>query len=551
MQAGDKLTVTWTGAPGTPAEGSHTTALINAGTQPQPIPLPNSVVAFNLNKTVTVTYTVTRGGVALPTSPALTLSVLALPVSALPKPRILQAADAGNGIELNVANLTGNATLRFDPWGLIAIRQSVFLSLNGTYADGRAYNFVIWQSNSGAFVDQNWVTNGYQHGVANTELKKLREGSALNIVFKVGFGKSTNEAEAVTFPLRTYTVRTVALVAPVISGVKDASGWDIPDNGYSVRNNVTVNGTAPAGQQVEIFDGAESKGKVTATGGTWLIPLNGLALNVLHSIKAVGQYGSNPASNVWRFTSVPEINASIDLIKETDTDKIIDQNGWTTRNAITVEGTANAYLKVQLYDNNVPISGAIATAGTNNKWTYQLTNLLDGAHTIKAKALYGGGSEASRMLNISKAASGLEDLTRDPSTTFPTNVEKRLTSGLVVKYISGDGRIGPYEGFPVMWCSNTQTHIQFDFAGGTEVKGISLGIFVQPDGWADGTISGTMNIYGKSGQLIASKHYSLVDELANNHHMFFRSETYFSRVTLTINPPSALVNFGITHFHWS
>ncbi|HEX4547590.1 hypothetical protein [Pseudomonas sp.] len=214
MQAGDKISVTWKGVAG---EGSHTTALINAGAQPQSIPLPNSVVAFNLNKTVTVTYTVTRGGVALPASPALTLSVLALPDIALPKPRILQAADAGNGIELNVANLTGNATLRFDPWGLIAIRQPVFLSLNGTYADGRAYNFVIWQSNSGAFVDQNWITNGYEHGVANTELKKLKEGSALNIVFKVGFGKTTNEAEAVTFPLRTYTVRNaVTLPAPTL-----------------------------------------------------------------------------------------------------------------------------------------------------------------------------------------------------------------------------------------------------------------------------------------------------------------------------------------------
>ncbi|WP_414871266.1 hypothetical protein, partial [Pseudomonas sp. IT-347P] len=62
MLVGDEIIVTWTGAPGTPAGGSHTTApwpVTALGRQE--IPLDNKVIAFNLGKPVTVSYTVTRG----------------------------------------------------------------------------------------------------------------------------------------------------------------------------------------------------------------------------------------------------------------------------------------------------------------------------------------------------------------------------------------------------------------------------------------------------------------------------------------------------------
>ncbi|PTT28319.1 Ig-like domain-containing protein, partial [Pseudomonas sp. HMWF021] len=392
MQAGDKLTVTWTGAPGTPAEGSHTTTLINAGTQPQPIPLLNSVVAFNLNKTVTVTYTVTRGGVALPPSPALTLSVLALPVSALPKPRIPQAANNGEGPELNLGNFTSIA-LRMDSYPFMAVGQFWWLRMRGTNANGSVFDTVYWKAPT-AVVTQSLINNGFYEGpIAASSLMGLRDGSPLTMEFKAALGKSQNEAEAVTFPLRTYTVRTVALVAPVISGVKDASGWDIPDNGYSVRDSVTISGTAPAGQQVEIFDGNVSKGKVTATGGTWSITLNGLALNVLHSITAVGQYGSNPRSNVWRFTSVQGQVPAITRVNDSKGTAIAN-GGSTSDSTITLTGTANALLRVEIFDNGVS-TGKTVAANAQGVWELVLTGLGIATHAFTAKALYGSGTTSN------------------------------------------------------------------------------------------------------------------------------------------------------------
>ena len=93
MQSTDQISVTWAGAAGTPVEGSYTTGFVEAGsTGPREIPLPNSMVAFNLGKTVTLTYTVIRGASAPLTSLPLTLNVLPLTQGALPMPFICTSA---------------------------------------------------------------------------------------------------------------------------------------------------------------------------------------------------------------------------------------------------------------------------------------------------------------------------------------------------------------------------------------------------------------------------------------------------------------------------
>ncbi|KIP88726.1 hypothetical protein RU10_25850, partial [Pseudomonas fluorescens] len=62
MLVGDRIIVRLTGAPGTPAAGSHTTEPWPVTTVgPQEIPLAVSVLAFNLAKSITLDYTVTRG----------------------------------------------------------------------------------------------------------------------------------------------------------------------------------------------------------------------------------------------------------------------------------------------------------------------------------------------------------------------------------------------------------------------------------------------------------------------------------------------------------
>ncbi|TFB35510.1 hypothetical protein [Pseudomonas sp. F01002] len=56
------------------------------------------------------------------------------------------------------------------------------------------------------------------------------------MVFKATLNKSQIETEAVTYPVRTYTVRAVALIEPTIDSVKgDPSGVEIPNGGTTVE----------------------------------------------------------------------------------------------------------------------------------------------------------------------------------------------------------------------------------------------------------------------------------------------------------------------------
>ncbi|MHC8370641.1 hypothetical protein ACYZT2_07480 [Pseudomonas sp. MDT1-85] len=203
---GTQLSVTWTGTAG---GGSHTTAPIPVTTQgPRDIPLPNSVVAFNLNKPVTVTYTVIRNGTPK-TSKPLTLAVLPIAQEdpALGTPLITQAANDGAGPELDVSQLTANATLRVNSWPLIALKQYVWLQLEGTNADESVYTRTFWQPPNGQ-TNATWISQGYwTQSILLTDLKNLKDGSQLKTVFKAGLGGSQVVGEAVTFPVRSYTVK--------------------------------------------------------------------------------------------------------------------------------------------------------------------------------------------------------------------------------------------------------------------------------------------------------------------------------------------------------
>ncbi|WP_448649142.1 hypothetical protein [Pseudomonas corrugata] len=206
----DKLKVTWAGAPGTPAGGSYTSdeSLVSAGLE---IPIPNTVMAFNLGKSVTVTYTVIHHNVEPATSIPLSLMVLPLSQDDLlrAKPKILQAANNGDGPELDVNTLTGSASVRIDSWPHIAAGQYVWLHLAGTNIDGSDYERTLWGDANGSRVSDKWVSDGFATNSTASlgDLQGLRDGSTLTVGFKAAFDQRNVEAEAVTFPSRTYTIR--------------------------------------------------------------------------------------------------------------------------------------------------------------------------------------------------------------------------------------------------------------------------------------------------------------------------------------------------------
>ncbi|PWB36420.1 hypothetical protein DCO47_09500 [Pseudomonas sp. NDM] len=209
MLVGDKIIVRLTGAPGTPAAGSHTTEPWPVTTVgPQEIPLAVSVIAFNLAKSITLDYTVTRGTQDPKESRIRALAVLPIAQSDLPGPLITQASEQGEGPELDVSQLTTNATLRANSYPHIALRQYVWLKAKGTLKGGGDYSKTFWQP-PGSQTNATWIDQGFHthDGFPLPDLQSLEDGSDLELKFKAGFGGSQVETEAVTFALRTYRIK--------------------------------------------------------------------------------------------------------------------------------------------------------------------------------------------------------------------------------------------------------------------------------------------------------------------------------------------------------
>ncbi|WP_454566119.1 hypothetical protein, partial [Pseudomonas sp. AIG] len=250
MLVGDKIIVRLTGAPGTPAAGSHTTEPWPVTTVgPQEIPLAVSVIAFNLDKSITLDYSVTRGTQQPKDSQTRTLAVSPIAQSDLPGPLIVQASEQGEGPELDVSQLTTNATLRANSYPHIALRQYVWLKAKGTLKGGGDYSKTFWQP-PGSQTNATWIDQGfYTHTFPLPDLQSLEDGRDLELEFKAGFGGTQVETEAVTFALRTYRIKAYENVVPTLDSVKGSpSGDEIAQGGSTVETAVTLSGVAAKGQ---------------------------------------------------------------------------------------------------------------------------------------------------------------------------------------------------------------------------------------------------------------------------------------------------------------
>ncbi|WP_207235073.1 MULTISPECIES: Ig-like domain-containing protein, partial [unclassified Pseudomonas] len=318
MLVGDQITAIWTGADGTLPEGSHTTAPWPVTTLgPQEIPLEPKVVAFSLGKAVTVNYKVTRGSSSPMPSDSLTLSVLPLPENVLDKPLILQAADNGEGAEFDVSQLTDNAVIQVNAWPFIALKQFVWLRVQGTNNDDSPYAQTFWQPPLSQ-TNETWITQGfYTHPIPFNELKNLRDGSELKVEFKAGLSGSQDENNALPFQVRTYTVKAVEDVKPAITRLTDSNGDEIAEGGSTVDTSITLTGTASKGQKIDVLDGTVSKGQPTADSGTgvWTLLVSGLSAGA-HSFTAKALYGSGQSSAPRTLTVAVAVTPAIDSVTD-------------------------------------------------------------------------------------------------------------------------------------------------------------------------------------------------------------------------------------------
>ncbi|WP_434768115.1 hypothetical protein [Pseudomonas triticicola] len=342
MLVGDKIIVRWTGAAGTPAAGSHTTEpwpVTTVGAQE--IPLAVSVLAFNLAKSITLDYTVTRGTQDPKESRIHALAVSPIAQSDLPGPLIVQASEQGEGPELDVSQLTTNATLRANSYPHIALRQYVWLKAKGTLKGGGDYSKTFWQP-PGSQTNATWINQGfYTHTFPLPDLQSLEDGSDLEVEFKAGFGGSQVESEAVTFALRTYKVKAYENIVPTLDSVKGSpSGADIPNGGTTVETAVTLSGVAAKGQKVDVLDGTTSKGQPTANPvtGIWTLRVSALT-PAEHSFTAKALYGGNPVS-APPFTFKVNQRLSIDQSAMSLRGLSLRYAGWAT-NGKDASGTSS------------------------------------------------------------------------------------------------------------------------------------------------------------------------------------------------------------------
>ncbi|WP_454562092.1 Ig-like domain-containing protein [Pseudomonas sp. AIG] len=241
---GTQVSVTWAGTPG---EGSTTVGPITVTAQQDlEIPLPNSVVAFNLgNNDVKVTYVVTRNGTTEGSKElALQVAVIADGDPELGIPLITEAANTGAGPELNINALTADATLRVNNWLLIFPDQYVWSRLKGTKKDNTTYSKTFWQPPASK-TDEEWIKRGFNtHTIPLSDLRDLKNDSELELEVKTAFGGSSDEKYATTFKERVYNVKTAPPLVwddnPVTLTVHTASfegaspDWDIIADTFSL-----------------------------------------------------------------------------------------------------------------------------------------------------------------------------------------------------------------------------------------------------------------------------------------------------------------------------
>ncbi|MHC8292568.1 Ig-like domain-containing protein [Pseudomonas sp. LB3P58] len=195
---GDTVQLIVEGAPGA-GSPTFTPLPLNANSRAN-FPLTKAFIAANMGKEkVRLSFLLNRDGKPLPSSPILTASVGTIPDShpSLPTPAI----DRAPGSELDVTQLQATDQLRVGEWPHQVPGQNVWVLYEGVAANGDA---ISYEDRKG---EPHNTLPGLVRPAPIEWLKTLKDRSVLNISFRVNFDGIVNITTAVTFPLRTYTVK--------------------------------------------------------------------------------------------------------------------------------------------------------------------------------------------------------------------------------------------------------------------------------------------------------------------------------------------------------
>ncbi|MHA6161457.1 hypothetical protein ACX3X6_11260 [Pseudomonas sichuanensis] len=197
-----------------------------------------------------------------------------------------------------------------------------------------------------------------------------------------------------------WQVIVAATVTPTIASVRD-SRREVPANGYTVEQSVSVTGTGTANLEVELFDNNQSRGTLTVgSNGQWSTALQNLAQGA-HPLKVRARYGSQPESGLRQFNVTADVAPNITRVVDPQ-GASVGNLGSTYATTVTASGTAAPGQEITLFD-GAASKGTAAVDG-NGIWSRQVTGLSIGSHALKAQALYGNGKESGLWSFTVKAA---------------------------------------------------------------------------------------------------------------------------------------------------
>ncbi|MGY0575808.1 Ig-like domain-containing protein [Bradyrhizobium sp. RDM12] len=162
------------------------------------------------------------------------------------------------------------------------------------------------------------------------------------------------------------------------------------DNGLMNVDQITLSGTAEAGNTVEVFDGAKLIGTAVAdANGAWSFATSVLA-DGAHSFstKAVNAVGNVSAAS-------GALAVTIDTVAPIAPKIVSDTRG--SSNTMVVVGTAEAGSKIVVYEGATLLGSGVADAQGN--WNVQTISLAAGVHNFVAAATDAAGN-VSQLSNV-------------------------------------------------------------------------------------------------------------------------------------------------------
>ncbi|RON01048.1 hypothetical protein [Pseudomonas brassicacearum] len=404
------------------------------------------LVAFNLGQTIKVKYTVNRDGETSVTSDELELNVLDFLPEELKAGVIFGKDNDGTGPVLDLTTDTDDRTVRISLWPLIAEGQLCWIKLKGKNADGTHYEKDLFKDE----VDADWITLGYiDVAVPYSELKKLVNGSNLSLEYKVAFDQVDDESKANLSQVRSYTVKA-AVVEPVITKVTDLDGNPVADKGETTATTLWLEGTA--GEEVQVYVGAELKGTAKPEDGTWTFELTWLSVYT-QGIKAVT---SGLDSNIWTVIVKGNSGSQIYDVRDAAGLRITD-NEITTQTPLMLKGWVGPGGVPEVYDSYDLLGKARIVGVDKNKWEFETKVLSPKVCAFKIKALPGSGPlSRTWIVNVkapidSPAITAMVDSIGNPIArewaTLDTSIklEGTVTGGGQVDVYANGQLLGPAE----------------------------------------------------------------------------------------------------------